>query len=417
MDTNNKEITVLRDLAKQYADIAVEPVQEERRQLWRQHFSLKKTRPPILITYGLHNVWCREVFSKNNMVCHDPFWRRYERWLRMEIFHYLIGDDHICEPWIPQFAVVKAKRGIYGEAWNMGPEYLRTGDIGGSFKWKSPISTWEQMEDLKPPNHEIDEAATRENYERLGDAIGDILEIDIVRSPVLTHFAGDVSTTVTALRGLEQLMLDMYDAPDQLRELLARLRDGILKNQDQAEHAGDFSLTSQHNQAMTYAEELEPLKPNSGSRQRNDLWGFFAAQEYALISPAFHDEFLLKYQMPIMANYGLVHYGCCEDLTGKIDMLRQVPNLRSIAVTPRADVRNSAEQIGKDYVLSWRPNPADMVCLNWDPDRVKQIISDGAQTCQDSIYHIHLKDVETVQGEPERLQKWTELIRTALESA
>ncbi len=41
-------------------------------------------------------------------------------------------------------------------------------------------------------------------------------------------------------------------------------------------------------------------------------------------------------------------------------MLRQFPNLRNIVVTPRADVRRCAEQIGTDYVISWRPNPADM---------------------------------------------------------
>jgi len=191
--------------------------------------------------------------------------------------------------------------------------------------------------------------------------------------------------------------------------------DGILTNQGQAERAGDFSLTSQHNQAMTYAEELEQPRANSGSRQRNDLWGFCAAQEYALISPAFHDEFLLQYQMPIMAHYGLVHYGCCEDLTRKIDMLRQIPNLRSIGVTPRADVRKCAEQIGKDYVISWRPNPTDMVCTSWDPDRVERTIRGGADACEDGIYHIYLKDVETVQGEPGRLRRWTQLVRSIVD--
>jgi len=416
METNIKDINLLRDLAKQYAEIAAKPVQDERRELWCQHFSLKKTRPPILITYGLHNVWCREVFASSQMECEDPFWRRYERWLRMQIFHDAIGDDYICEPWIQTFAVLKTSRGIYGEAWDMGPEYLRTGDVGGSFKWKSPIAAWDEMKHLKAPVHEIDEKATKQNHERLGDAIGDILEIDINRSPALIHFAGDISTTITALRGLEQLMLDMYDYPEQLRELLSRLRDGILKNQIEAEKAGDFSLSSQHNQAMTYAEELEQPKPNSGPRKRKELWGFFAAQEYALISPAFHDEFLLQYQMPIMGNYGLLHYGCCEDLTGKIDMLRQVPNLRSIAVTPNADVKKSAEQIGQDYVISWRPNPGDMVCLSWNADRVEQIIREGAEACREGIYHIHLKDVETVQGEPERLQRWTQLVRSTLES-
>ena len=57
------------------------------------------------------------------------------------------------------------------------------------------------------------------------------------------------------------------------------------------------------------------------------------------MSPAMHDEFLLQYQLPILKQWGLVGYGCCENLTQKIDILRQIPNLRVIGVTPRADVR------------------------------------------------------------------------------
>ena len=62
------------------------------------------------------------------------------------------------------------------------------------------------------------------------------------------------------------------------------------------------------------------------------------------MSPKFHDEFLFQYQIPIMEHFGLVHYGCCEDLTRKIDMLRQLKNLRSIAVTPAANLRKCAGQ-------------------------------------------------------------------------
>ena len=165
---------------------------------------------------------------------------------------------------------------------------------------------------------------------------------------------------------------------------------------------------------MPYADELEPMRPNSGPRRRQDLWGFCAAQEFTLISPAFHDEFLFQYQMPIMAQFGLVHYGCCEDLTRKIDMLRQLKNLRSIAVTPTANVRRCAEQIGTDYVMSWRPNPTDMVCAGWDEARIRRIIRDGLAACRGGFVHIHLKDVETVQGDPTRLARWTRLVREVI---
>ncbi|MDY7009579.1 MAG: hypothetical protein SVV80_02355 [Planctomycetota bacterium] len=46
---NDKDIVILRDLAKQVADIAAKDIQDERRDLWRRHNSLRKTRPLIYI--------------------------------------------------------------------------------------------------------------------------------------------------------------------------------------------------------------------------------------------------------------------------------------------------------------------------------------------------------------------------------
>jgi hypothetical protein len=141
------------------------------------------------------------------------------------------------------------------------------------------------------------------------------------------------------------------------------------------------------------------------------LWWYCAAQEFTLISPAMHDEFMLQYQLPIIKQFGLCAYGCCEDLTRKIDMLRQIPNLRVIAVTPRADVRRCAEQIGRDYVMSWRPNPADMICCTFDEGRIRRIISDGLAAAGNLHTHIHLKDIETVEGDTTRLARWVKIVR------
>jgi hypothetical protein len=411
MPTYARDIQILRDLAREYADLAADPVNDERRRLWSAHFSLKRTRVPILVDYGMWNVWCREVFGDDAMRCEDPFLRERERRLRMRVFQASIDDDSILEPWITEPAVHATQAGIYGEAW--GAEVRRTEPSleGGSWKSRPFIEDWDDIRRLTAPAHCIDEEVTARNVERLRDAIGDILAVDVGRNPLLYGFAGDISTTIAQLRGLDQLMLDMYDAPTELHELLAFLRDGILANQEAAERACDFTLTTQHNQAMPYADELEWPWANAGPRPRRAMWGFCAAQEYTLISPEFHDAFLFQYQIPIMQHYGLVHYGCCEDLTRKISMLRQLKNLRSIAVTPRADVWRSAEQIGSDYVISWRPNPTDMVCTGWDEDRIRRLVREGLQASRDGFVHIHLKDIETVQGDVTRLARWTRIVR------
>ncbi len=410
--SNSHDIHVVRELAKQYAAVAANPVQEERRRLWSSHNSLKPTRPPVLATYGMWNVWCREVFGDHAMKCTDPFYRDHERVLRMKLFQDTVGDDSILEPWTDQRAAVK---GEWGCLWGVRPGHIPSGVVGGAWRFDPPIKDLSDISMLTPPPHIIDEEATKRNVERLQEAVGGILEVNIMRGPVCQSFMADISYDVTRLVGLEQLMIAMYESPRELHKLLAFLRDGILANQQAAEKAGDWGLTDQHNQSMTYADGLPRPKPNTNGRGMRELWGHAAAQEYTLISPAMHDEFLLQYQLPILKQFGLTAYGCCEDLTHKIDMLRQVPNLRHIMVAPRADVRRCAEQIGRDYVLSWRPNPADMVCCGFDEGRIRRIIRDGLAASKGCIVHVHLKDIETVEGDLTRLARWVRIVRDVAE--
>jgi len=123
---------------------------------------------------------------------------------------------------------------------------------------------------------------------------------------------------------------------------------------------------------------------------------------------------MLQYQIPIMSHFGLTAYGCCEDLTHKIDMLRQIPNLRRIAVALTADVARCAEQIGTDYVFSYRPSPADMVSYGYDPDRIRRILRRDLGVCHDCHVDITLKDVQTVQGDPDRVRNWVRITREVI---
>jgi hypothetical protein len=193
------------------------------------------------------------------------------------------------------------------------------------------------------------------------------------------------------------------------------MSDGVLKTHEQAEQAGDWGLSSHYNQALSYAEELEDPAANVNGVKREQLWIFMSSQELTGVSPAMHDEFMLQHQLPIMKHFGLSAYGCCEDLTHKIDMLRQVPNLRRIAVSPFADAAKCAEQIGQDYVLSYRPSPTDMVGYGFDPDRIRSILKRDLEACKDTHVDITLKDVETVQKDPDRVRKWVEITRQVID--
>ncbi len=391
---------ILRELARRYAEVAADPVQSERRNLWRRHNSLKDTQIPIYV----------RAFAWNEMPqsacrCENPFFRFVENELRRLLFWSDLNDDSIFEPWITVDAVYACG------GWGLAGKRHYGDEPGGSFKIDYPIKESSDLDKLVVPRHEINESETAARVRIVTDAIGDLLTVNLNRGPAYQSFSGDLATDLGYLRGIENFMLDMLDAPEWLHRLVAFLSAGVLKTHDEAEAAGDWGLANHQNQAMAYAEELADPAPNTRNVARKELWSFMAAQEFTAVSPAMHEEFLLQYQRPVLERFGLVAYGCCEDLSRKIDMLRSIPNLRRIAVSPFADVARCAEQIGRDYVVSYRPSPSDMVGYGLDEDRVRSILGRDLAACRHCHTDITLKDVQTVEKDPDRVRRWVALTR------
>ncbi|MHB0999910.1 MAG: uroporphyrinogen decarboxylase/cobalamine-independent methonine synthase family protein [Armatimonadota bacterium] len=398
------DIKILRDLAARYMEVCSNPEQDVRRDLWRRHNSLKQTQPLI---YVRAFAWGEMPESKCE--CADPFFRAFENFFRYNLFWDSLKDDSIFEPWVTVPAVYKSA------GWGLQIDRKVSDVQRGSYKVDYPIKELDDISKMQVPRHEIDEQKTSENYGKLSDAIGDIITVNLDRGPAYRMWTADLSTDLGLLRGIEHFMMDMVINPEWLHRLVKFMADGVLKAQDEAEAAGDWGLCAHQNQAMPYAEELPDPAANVNGIGRNQLWGYMAAQEFVGVSPAMHEEFLLRYQLPILKKFGLVAYGCCEDLTRKIDMLRQIPNLRRIAVSPFADAAKCADQIGRDYVISYRPSPTDMVGYGFDLDRINSILRRDLEACKDCHVDITLKDVETVQGDPTRVRRWVEVTRQVID--
>jgi hypothetical protein len=87
--------------------------------------------------------------------------------------------------------------------------------------------------------------------------------------------------------------------------------------------------------------------------------------------------------------------------------------MRKIGVSPWANVRSSAEQMGGDYVFARKPNPAN-VARNFNRDVVEQEITETIEACIENKcpYEFVLKDISTVGGNPGNLIGW---VRTTTE--
>jgi hypothetical protein len=147
-----------------------------------------------------------------------------------------------------------------------------------------------------------------------------------------------------------------------------------------------------------------------------DLWASAEVQELTAVSPGQHEEFALRYERQLLAPFGLSGYGCCEDLTHKLDRVCALPHLRRISIAPAANVDLSAPQLGHRFIFSWKPQPAHLVG-NFDEPMIRQYIRHTIDVARQygCVLEMILKDTHTCEHHPERFDRWTQIAREEVE--
>jgi len=234
---------------------------------------------------------------------------------------------------------------------------------------------------------EVDVAATQRAINAVGEVLGDLLPVRIHCKLPEANPIGDA----TKLRGIDQVMWDMYDRPEWLHQLMEFVTDGLMREVEYLEQNGYLTLNNGHHYVdsggIGYTTEL-PAAGFDGEHVRlRDLWGFGVAQELAWVGPAQHEEFLLDYQLGLLKQCGLNAYGCCESYAAKFDMLKKVPRLRRISISPWCDVAVAADALQDKYIFSWKPNPA-MIVGNFDPEAIRAYIRKTLEVARGCVLEI-----------------------------
>jgi len=117
-----------------------------------------------------------------------------------------------------------------------------------------------------------------------------------------------------------------------------------------------------------------------------------------------------------MDRHALVYYGCCEPLDNKLGLLKTVPNIRKLGVSPWSNVRLCAEQMRGDYVFARKPNPA-FVAGTFSAETVITEISETLEAC---IEHgcpceLVLKDISTVTYKPQNIIEWNKVVQETID--
>ncbi len=399
---------ILRDLARQVAELAARPIEQDKRDLWYAHNALLPTRP--LVFCDPENGW-NEIITAADLQCEGALARDWEMRLRKEIFWGRdMQDDRVIEAYFNIGHVyVESDWGVH--------ETKIGGEHGGSYVWDAPIKTWGDLDKLRFPRIQIDRAATTRAVELAGDTLGDILTVRLKSSWWWTL---GLTQTAVFLRGLQQFLMDMIDQPELIHRLMAFLRDGTLARLDFLEQHGLLSLNNDGTYVGSggFGWTHELPQPDFAERPRTqDMWGFAESQETVGVSPAMFEEFVFQYQLPILERFGLNCYGCCEALDTRWRVVKKTPRLRRVSMSPWANVPVMAEQLGPRYIFSYKPNPADLAMPTFDAARIRANLRAALDELRrhDCRVEVIMKDNHTIANDPSRVIRWTRIAREEAE--
>jgi hypothetical protein len=403
LNFTQQEKEILRRLAGKVAELAVRPVEDQKRKLWFAHNELKTTRPVIFC--DPENGW-NEIITDEQMECSNEQARIWEMHLRKEIYWgESMGDDRVTEAVFPvNYTHVETDWGI--------ADTKIGGDHGGSYTWIAPLKDYAtDLKKMKFPEIIVDHEHTEKKKALAESIFGDLLKVQVKGAWWWTM---GMTWTLIKLRGLEDFMTDFYLNPEGLHQVMAFLRDGHLNKLDFLEKNGLLSLNNDGTYVGSggygYTTEL-PQKDFSGKVRITDMWGFAESQETTSASPENFEEFIFPYQLPILEKFGLNCYGCCEPLDTRWHVVKKIPRLRRVSVSPWSDVEKMAEYLTDKYIYSRKPTPTDIAVPDPDWDRIRKELRSFIKKTKNNRVEIIMKDNHTIGKNPENVTTWCRIAR------
>jgi len=398
---------ILRELAERFARLAVRPEEAEKRELWFAHNDLRSRRPLVLV--DPENGW-NELVTPESIRCAGELARRWEMVLRKELFWgEQIKDDKPLE------ALFEVGYTYTDSEWGV-PEDYHGGNAGQSYTWEGKIHGPEDVAKISTPVIEIDSETTQETLALAGELFGGILTVG---QRGIWWWSLGMTWDLARLVGLEKMLYLMYDNPSMLHEIMGRLRDGYMAKLDFLQQHRLLYLNNHHayvgSGGIGYTRELPRHAIDGTGVQTSDMWCLTESQETVGVSPEQFEEFVFRYQYPIQERFGLNCYGCCEPLQSRWHVVKRIPRLRRVSVSPWADQRKMAEMLQDDYVYSRKPAPSFLAVPHIDEDVVRADIRETLEITKGCVVELIMKDNHTLGHNPDNIVRWVRIAREEID--
>ena len=414
MSVSEKDRQIVRALAQRVAEVAADPIQDKKLAEWKRHNSLKPGKPMIL--QAPEGVW-EEFVPTASLECEDAIARQVEHHMRTVIYKidHLRDDEPIVARYLTRLHIQITGYGVEGKT-TRNPEAQ---GVHGACHYDPVIEDDADLEALFQDRFVIvDCDASQRHHEQVCELIGDLFEVELVGQ------TGGWSAPMDCFiqwRGLDKMMFDLIDRPEWIHRAMNRLTEIDMDVMRQLEEQNLLGLNNGANSVgsggVGATDEL-PAPGFDGEHVRlKDMWGFATTQIFSEVSPEMHDEFVIPYESRFLEQFGLNCYGCCEPLHKKVHLVRKLPRVRRLSMSPWIEPVEGAEAIGGDIIFSFKPNPSFLSMAHWDIEICRKEMIEVLEACKANgcVSEFVMKDTHTCCGEPERYDEWTEMAKQLAE--
>lgn len=402
------EIDTLRKLAEEWASIAALPIHKEKALLWQKLNDLDSERPMVWINeIPWHEMNYNEELT---LRCENTWARSQEDLMRKTIYQWKhMPCDMIVNPWLDcPLSTHSTDFGIIEDVDLAITD--STNDIV-SRHFNIQITDIDDLEKIQIPVITHNTKATEIRFQLMEEIFSDIIP---VKKQGQTHIWYTPWDYLIRWWGVQEAMMDLIMRPDMIHAFYEKMVQAMMVELDQFTNQNLLSLDCNNTRIGSggygHAKKMPGEDFDPAWVKPHNMWGCSNAQIFSDVSPEMHWEFAIEHDLKWLERWNMTYYGCCEPLAGKGHLLKRIPNLRKVSCSPWNNTKKAIDELGNDYVISRKPNPAIFATKQFDSSLARKEIRDFLeQTEQNCHVEMIMKDISTVQYDPQRLWEWEKI--------
>ena len=408
LSISEKDKKVLRELGEWKAKASETAENKEKIRAWQAHDEGVPGARVMVRAETWYTSDPKHTVNDSDLLCENVLARRLERSIRFRKHEVeVLKDDSFVLPFIACEPHIEI--GGYGVP--SGIHHLPGGSLG--FNYQPALKTLDDAEFGKLHFRELKWNRAEEDQER--ELLEEIFKgICKVRRRI--SIGMPMTSKAFEFVGLDGFMMLIYDNPDGLHRLMRFIRDDYLRFLKFVEENGLLSLNNEDDyigSGCMGCSKLLPAPGYAGKARLKDRWYYCESQESVNISPEHFGEFVFPYIKELAELFGRVYYGCCEPVDPVWEYITTINNLQRVSISPWAkeDVMGKRCRERK-LVYSRKMPPAFLMAKEFNEnDGLRRAIERTVACTEGARLEFMLRDIYTLQNDPDRFRRWVELVR------